>query len=199
MYFIFQFNLAIKDIPEVLSETKKALSGQRLEPEKHVCLEISLKTAEGDSMVLETWCLSMTEQNDPNVRISYTVYNRMGILLKSLFSVTRVTPAYRLSRKQGPDNYVICYRVYWGDPVYSALGDGYQMIKVGSMATPAGTVKICGAYRVKMLISPHTSCKDLASDLKDDHFKSDTSPKQSTTPKPIHVVSRGSRFVYAYV
>ena len=42
-------------------------------------------------------------------KITYTVYNRMGVLLKSLISVSRVTPAYKIARKQGHD-YILCYR-----------------------------------------------------------------------------------------
>jgi hypothetical protein len=43
-------------------------------------------------------------------KVTHTVYNRMALLLKSLITVSRVTPAYRLSRRQGADSYVICYR-----------------------------------------------------------------------------------------
>ena len=74
-------------------------------------------------MVLETWSLGvLPEHNDPTVRVTYTVYNRMGILLKSLLSVSRVTPAYKLSRRQGPDSYIICYRIYMGEPQLHNLG-----------------------------------------------------------------------------
>lgn len=75
-------------------------------------------------MVLETWALGiLPEQSDPTIRVTYTVYNRIGILLKSLLSVSRITPAYKLSRRQGPDSYVICYRTYTGDPQLHNLGD----------------------------------------------------------------------------
>lgn len=46
---------------------------------------------------------------DKDIKVSYTVYNRLSVLLKSLMAITRVTPAYKLSRKQGHD-YVILYR-----------------------------------------------------------------------------------------
>lgn len=49
---------------------------------------------------------------DKDIKVSYTVYNRLSVLLKSLLAITRVTPAYKLSRKQGHD-YVILYR--WVD------------------------------------------------------------------------------------
>jgi len=88
------YNLAVKDIHEVLSETKKAMSGQLPSPGRPLVVEISLKTAEGDTMVLEWWRLAVVAGGDPQVKITHTVYNRMGILLKSLITVTRVTPAY---------------------------------------------------------------------------------------------------------
>lgn len=138
-------------------------------------------------MVLETWYISMnTEQNDFNVRVSYTVYNRMSIALKSLFSVSRVVPAYKISRRQGAcsDDYVICYRIYGGSPQFFQLGEGYKMTKVGQVPTPAGTILINLAYRTKMLISPHKQNKEALIEVKDDHFKQDSSPKRPTTPKP---------------
>jgi hypothetical protein len=124
MFWIcWQFNLAIRDLPEVLAEAKRALCGEVVTARLPLCVEISLRTVEGDTMMLETWCLGvLPEQCDPSVRVTYTVYNRMGILLKSLVSVTRVTPAYKLSRHQGPDSYVICYRIYMGEPQLHSLG-----------------------------------------------------------------------------
>ncbi|CAH1777522.1 unnamed protein product [Owenia fusiformis] len=107
----------------------------------------------------------------------------MGTLLKSLFCITRVTPSYRLSRKQGPDTFIICYRVYTGEPQFEHLGEGYNSIKVGTVATPMGTITISGAYRTKLLISPQTISKDLSNELKDDHFNTDCSPRRYS-PKP---------------
>lgn len=68
-------------------------------------------------------------------RMNYSIYGRMGILLKTLVSVTRVTPAYRMSRRQGPDNYTINYKIYMGDPQLDSLGklfcrSSYSDVKV---------------------------------------------------------------------
>lgn len=46
MSLILQFNLAIKDIPEVTHEAKKALAGQLPAVGRSMCVEISLKTSE---------------------------------------------------------------------------------------------------------------------------------------------------------
>jgi len=121
---ILQFNLAIIELPEISADAKKALSGEIVSSTVPLCIEISLKTVEDDKMVLETWSLGvLPEQSDPTVRVTYTVYNRMGILLKSLLSVSRVTPAYKLSRRQGPDSYTMCYRIYMGEPQLHNLGN----------------------------------------------------------------------------
>uniref|UniRef100_A0A8C2X9Y9 Autophagy-related protein 13 n=1 Tax=Cyclopterus lumpus TaxID=8103 RepID=A0A8C2X9Y9_CYCLU len=143
------FNLAIKDIPEVTHEAKKALAGQLPGIGRSMCVEISLKTSEGDSMELETWCLEMNEKCDKDIKVSYTVYNRLSVLLKSLLAITRVTPAYKLSRKQGHD-YVILYRIYFGEVQLNGLGEGFQMVRVGVVGTPVGTVTLTCAYRTNL-------------------------------------------------
>ena len=48
-------------------------------------------------------------RREHNSKITYTVYNRMGVLLKSLIAVSRATPAYKIARNQGHD-YILCYR-----------------------------------------------------------------------------------------
>ncbi|XP_071127805.1 autophagy-related protein 13-like [Mytilus galloprovincialis] len=180
------FNLAIKDISEVHNEAKKTLAGQKTLLGQSVCVEISLKTADGDTMILETWFISLNHDScDPNVKVSYAVYNRMSIALKSLLSVSRVTPAYKLSRQQGADDFVICYKIYNGEPQFFMLGDDYKTAKVGSVPTPVGTININLAYRTKLLITPQKTMKEIPFEVKDDHFKKDNvSPKRPTTPKP---------------
>ncbi|XP_041132157.1 autophagy-related protein 13-like isoform X4 [Polyodon spathula] len=143
------FNLAIKDIPEVTHEAKKALAGQLPGIGRSMCVEISLKTSEGDSMELETWCLEMNEKCDKDIKVSYTVYNRLSLLLKSLLAITRVTPAYKLSRKQGHD-YVILYRIYFGEVQLTGLGEGFQSVRVGIVGTPVGTITLSCAYRTNL-------------------------------------------------
>lgn len=158
-----------------------------------VCVEISLKTVEGESMILETWWLSMTDQLDPYAKISYVVYNRMSVLLKSLLCTTRAIPAYRLSRKQGSDSYVVCYRMYTSEPETSCLGEGYHTAKVGAVPSPLGTVTLSVAYRTKMLLSPQNSqlAMSLSSGRNDDYFQCDSSPRRNVDiPKPCCMVNK---------
>ena len=75
-------------------------------------------------------------------------FHRMSLLLKSLVTVARVTPAYKLSRRQGVDSYVICYRVMLGDPSTPPdLGEGALTARVGQVTTPVSTIVCCVDYR----------------------------------------------------
>ena len=106
-----------------MNETKRLLIGEIVNSTIPLCIEISLKTVDDELMVLEAWSLGiLPEQSDPTMRVTYTIYNRMGILLKSLLSVSRVTPAYKLSRRQGPESFIICYKIYMGEPQLHSLG-----------------------------------------------------------------------------
>uniref|UniRef100_A0A2K6GAJ0 Autophagy-related protein 13 n=1 Tax=Propithecus coquereli TaxID=379532 RepID=A0A2K6GAJ0_PROCO len=139
------FNLAIKDIPEVTHEAKKALAGQLPAVGRSMCVEISLKTSE--VLLWPGWCLNLV--CDKEIKVSYTVYNRLSLLLKSLLAITRVTPAYRLSRKQGHE-YVILYRIYFGEVQLNGLGEGFQTVRVGTVGTPVGTITLSCAYRINL-------------------------------------------------
>lgn len=173
------FNLAIKELPEVVADAKKVLCGEIVTSTVPICIEISLKTVEGDTMVLEMWSLGvLPEHIDPTVRVTYTVYNRMGILLKSLLSVSRVTPAYKLSRRQSSDSYTMCYKIYMGEPQLHVLGDNYKHVRVGQLFTPVGTIRLSLSYRTKMTISPTNAGRDSIM-LKSDHFHSDLSPRHA--------------------
>uniref|UniRef100_A0A1L8DV56 Autophagy-related protein 13 n=1 Tax=Nyssomyia neivai TaxID=330878 RepID=A0A1L8DV56_9DIPT len=177
------FNISIEDYQDVTEETKKALNlntGESILSRLPLCVEISLKTVEDDSMVLEVWYLGLaTDRCDPTQRASYTVYNRMAILLKSLISITRQTPAYKLSRRQSTDSYQILYRVYVGDPDTHSLGDGHKELRVGQLCTTVGMLSMEVAYRTKMTISPTQTGRDNTIMLKSDHFLKDISPKHT--------------------
>uniref|UniRef100_A0A2M4BKK7 Autophagy-related protein 13 n=1 Tax=Anopheles marajoara TaxID=58244 RepID=A0A2M4BKK7_9DIPT len=175
------FNIAITDQPDVLVDTKKALQGSQHESivsRLPLCVEISLQTAEGGSMILEVWSLSIrTDQTNAPQRATNVIYNRMGLLLKSLLSVTRVTPAYRVSRLKRSDSYDIYYRIYIGDPQTHQLGDGHNQVRVGQLCTQIGTLNMAVAYRTKITFSPTQTGRDNTIMLKSDHFLKDISPK----------------------
>lgn len=125
-FFPLQFNLTIDDEPGILTETKKIIDtkpGESILNRLPLCVEISLRTVDGDKMILEVWSLSCNKQLlDKASRVSYSIYNRMGTLLKSLVLVTRSIPAYKLSRKQSTESFKIFYHIYTGNPRTHSLG-----------------------------------------------------------------------------
>lgn len=172
------FNLQIPDSSEVNQATKNALPSDRvletIRSQLHV--EISVQTEDGDEMVLELWTLGLDEsQFDTSLKAMNTVYFRMGILLKSLITITRITPAYHLSRKQRAESFTIFYRVYNGEPKLKALGESVKRIQAGMLKTPLGGICFSVAYRTNFSISPNKSEKNKTLLLKSDHFE--LSPK----------------------
>lgn len=124
-------NVAIKEIPDVVTETKMALSNNGLGDSVPLCVEIFLKTVDGDTMTLETWSIGLVAESafDPfcSRHLVYTLYNRLGVLLKSLVSVSRVIPAYRYSRQQSYDSFEVHHRIYAGEPQINKLGKKIQV------------------------------------------------------------------------
>lgn len=167
------FNLAVDDIAEVAAETRKALDGRIPQPggpALHV--EISLRTVEGDQLVLEDWSLSASQAAEPQGRVTYTVYSRMSLLLKSIITVSRITPAYKLSGRQGADTFVLCYRVHTGRP--RDLGEQPQSRVLGRVDTPIGDYSVQLDYRTLLTLQPKDGLQML---VKSDHFTPEPSPR----------------------
>ncbi|KAI8044415.1 autophagy-related protein 13 homolog [Drosophila gunungcola] len=197
------FNIAVQDHPEVLDETKRALNlktGESILQRLPLCVEISLKTAEGDQMVLEVWSLdlippqngSSPATNDLNpegqtLKAAHAIYNRMGIMLKSLISLTRTTPAYKLSRRQCPDSYGIFYRIYVDRPQVHTLGEGHKHVKIGQLSTIVGSLVMSVAYRTKLTISPTAAqAESNTIMLKSDHFRPATDASSPVNQQQLH-------------
>ncbi|XP_073245941.1 autophagy-related protein 13-like isoform X2 [Porites lutea] len=185
------FNLAINDHPDVAAEVKKVTSGRLPSKESPMCVEISLKTNEGESMVLETWCLGMNDRVDSNAKVTYAVYNRIGMLLKSLVSVTRVTPAYQLSRKQGTD-FMMCYKVYFGQVSFQELGEGFQSLRVGSIGTPVGSITLSAAYRTKLTLPERHHIAEQIANATETEVTQCATVSSNTPPSAAHRLSAAS-------
>ncbi|XP_050690330.1 autophagy-related protein 13-like [Eriocheir sinensis] len=173
------FNLGIEDIGEIQHEAKKSLGGHLPEKGKPLVVEILLRTPTNDTLVLELWTLTVLDACDTSpARINPTIYNRMTVLLKSLLSVTRITPAYKLAFRQGPDSFVICYRVYLGDPEFEILGENYVHARLGQVTTPESTLLLSVAYRTQITLAPpvRSPVHDPIM-VKSDHFKPEISPR----------------------
>lgn len=122
-FYIPQFNLAIPEVPEVTIDTKRVLNGEVVAALSQVFIvEISLTTSDGDEMILELWTIKMDPECDPAMNSLSTIYYRMGIMLKSTLTISRIVPAYKISRCQSSESYKISYRIYSGQPDTDLLG-----------------------------------------------------------------------------
>lgn len=142
------------------------------------CIEISLRTPENQTMILETWCILFNDQLvDPTQKVCYSVYKKMSLVLRSLMCNTRCAPTYQLSRRQSSDTYVLLYRMYTGEPIMHHLGENYATAKVGTVGTPIGSIIVNLAYRTRLTMSPQNSANvnephgaNGGIQIKDDHF-----------------------------
>ena len=182
------FNLTIQDDSDVLSEVKRIYPGSSggLVGGDVVCVETLLRTRTGSAVLLETWTVKLVSPCDGAVRVSFTVYNRIGILLKSLLIASRSIPAYQLSRRccSKTCNYSIYYRMYVGEPTRD-LDQAFSSRTVGLVRTPVGTIHLSVAYRTQQMLELNVAeAKDL--DLRDDHFCADKSSSclLYTSPSP---------------
>jgi len=178
------FNLTIQDDSDILSEVKRIYpgSGGGLAGGDVVCFETLLQTRSGSAMLLEVWTVRLVSPCDSSVRVSFTVYSRIGVLLKSLLIASRSLPAYHLSRQCSAKtcDYSIYYRMYVGEPTLD-LGATYSSRTVGLVPTPAGTLHLSVAYRTQPVLELSVaSAKDL--ELQDDHFCADKSSVATGIP-----------------
>ncbi|XP_075990545.1 autophagy-related protein 13 homolog [Anticarsia gemmatalis] len=182
------FNLSIPDEPAVTEDTKRVLNGEVVDAlTKVLCIEISLHTVDGDDMVLELWTVKLAPGSE--VCSPSTVYYRMSVMLKSTLTISRITPAYKLSRTQHNESYKISHKIYGGEPDYDILGEKRKTVKVSELHTPIGTLIIEVVYRTKMTIMPETRQKieyatPATNDImvKSDHFYTE-SPKKNRHEK----------------
>lgn len=92
-----------------------------------LCVEILLKTADGDTLVLESWHIQLQpsekywQLNHKMFQDCETVRGHLLILMKSITAVSRIIPAFKMSLSQCADTYVMLYRVYPGDPKVSFI------------------------------------------------------------------------------
>ncbi|XP_063634371.1 uncharacterized protein LOC134805017 [Cydia splendana] len=185
------FNLSIPDEPEVNYDTKRILNGEVVTALTNIlCIEISLKTIDGDEMVLELWTVKLAPCIEAPLTSVSTIYYRMSVMLKSTLSISRITPAYKMSRAQNKETYKIYHKIYGGQPNVDLLGGNHKEIKVSELHTPIGTILIEVRYRTKMTILPEDRLKpaDILNSnggimVKSDHFP--TEPKRDNEKKGI--------------
>jgi autophagy-related protein 13 len=195
------FSLSIPDDREVTDRTRKCLDTIAAEFEDksisvtrnwHVCCEVSLKTSDDVCMVLEYWLFSneslITTSANTRTRLTvppeevFTFYNRLTLLLKSIITLTRATPIHKISRSgQGPDTFVICYRIFdTTGPIDHLIPEKdkskySRVTKLGTVSCQFNRIAVTFSYRTNM-----ATCNEDKSQsgpllpLKMDHFKPDS-------------------------
>lgn len=199
------FNINITDIKDIIDQTSKCLklvsentssSLYFIKNDWKICCEISLQNSDGISLVLEYWIFSSTPAKCENVGESILTQNvkhtyiLMSNMLKSLIVLTRSTPAYKLSSKgQSADSYVICYRVYKCDEVFSAeeQSNHYCTLKsLGTIKSVCNEISISLIYRTDMNANYESEIKNIAKineelcgsgEFKEDHFTKEDNNK----------------------
>lgn len=147
-----QFNLNIprytRDLSNIIDDV---YCSRPRDTSTFFCIEIYLKTIEDQYLLLETWNFDVIKQEiDLSISIN-SVHNKISILLKSLLTASRTTPAYFLSRRQGPDSYKVCYKISKIKPLPQDLGDNHKIFEVGKLTTPIGQFNLTLCYRTKIL------------------------------------------------
>lgn len=180
------FCLSIPDLPQISAQIKSTFDQQPMDIRRPLCIEISLRTTEDETMVLEYWWLvntGKTTQVRPDpvykyYKASSPVLNYIGTLLRSLLIATRSTPAYRLSRNQSASNYCLQHKLVFEEPEFY-VDDEFKKHSVGTVPSPLGDMNLFVAYKTKLLMSPRKMA-DFTCEIRDDYFNVDVIPM---TPK----------------
>lgn len=190
----------MKDLLQITAITKSSLATDSISNlGTPFCVEISLKTPENQSMILETWCISYNEQLcDCSQKICFNVYKKMSLVLRSLLCISRSLPTYQLSRRQSAETYILLYRMYCGEPIVHQLGDKYATAKVGTIVTPIGSVMLNVAFRTRLTMTPQNlSCDAII--IKDDHFREENLVKDTDSNRnSSKIQSEPRKFVQFY-
>jgi len=117
-----------------------------------ICLDVVLRTFEGSFIVLETWQLSTAIGNkEMHQKNHFSIYNRLGVLLKSVLSISRVLPSFNLAKKNEKD-FSLFFKVH--SELYTLHRyEMHNIISIGCVKTPVGTVNIKVMYRSKIWLS----------------------------------------------
>ncbi|GMR59832.1 hypothetical protein PMAYCL1PPCAC_30027, partial [Pristionchus mayeri] len=187
------FNLEQDEIGEITVHMKKNVTNY---PPliSSFSVDFILYTADGDTLPLETWCLSYEPTSNPfqsstSGRVSPSTvaeakskfYGQLGILLRSVIVAARMTPMHRYYvKKQSAETYVITYRVLEGRSTID-LGEESKKKDLGSVNAPYGTFYLHLAYRTKMEIDRAASPASNDS-FQGVHISPGTSPLVAGTP-----------------
>lgn len=182
------FNLKIEEYGEVTNEIYRTTEGQFPPEIPCVSIDFQLLTCDGEKLPLESWVLRFDgSQIDEAVGIRTHFYHQLGTLLKSVVASSRATPSYRnYVRRQGPDSFIICYRIYRGEPSLSDLGEGHRSVRLGHLVSPFGSLYLDLYYRTNMVISNGGTAvaQSVDSSLKENYFGTPPGTRERAVSAP---------------
>jgi hypothetical protein len=152
-------------------------------------VEVGLRTVDNETMLLEYWWLA-NRQDTPlggamEIRSTSMVYTYSETLLKSLLTMSRSTPAYRLARRQASlGDYAVQCRILSGEPRIRGGPDEYKTQIIGTVPSLQGTLTLTLAYKTRLHICPRRVNPTLPPPIpiiSDDHYNPE---KPLPSPQP---------------
>ncbi|PAV88295.1 hypothetical protein WR25_13153 isoform A [Diploscapter pachys] len=150
------FNLKLDELGEISAQIKRSITV--FPPDTpSISVDFLLYTADGDILPMENWTFTIMtdeafDQKNWTDEQDSQLYHQIGNILKSAFCASRMTPMHRYYvKKQGPDTYVILYRLNMG-PSTIDLGAEAKQITLGVLPTILGSFQLTLSYRTRMEI-----------------------------------------------
>eukprot|EP00116_Pleurobrachia_bachei_P005776 sb/3466038/ len=144
------FNITLPDNPVLMEKCKQSVNVPSVLSGKTLTLTILLHSDEHETMTLEIWTFCL-ERRFENVKVTFTVYNALCLLLRSVIVASRATPTYRLTRKQTTGGFFnISYTITHGEPDIGVLGETVRSVRIGAVGSPNGTLTANVFYRTSL-------------------------------------------------
>eukprot|EP00794_Sanderia_malayensis_P004233 gene4234-4797_t len=134
---------------EIQREVKSEFANQNAVVQDPLWLNVYLKTAEGHDSILESWSIRFTEKVDQCAKGCFIIYNKLTLLLKTLISVSRSLPAYKLTRRKDKD-FSFYYKISSEEPIKDLIAELPEKAKVGMVGTQFGTVLISVSFKTNI-------------------------------------------------
>lgn len=147
------FNVTMSENSKVAEDCKEKVIMNNVFNGKTISLTIQLHTSENEILVLEIWTFLLDKKYE-QVKVTFTVYNALCMLLRSVIAASRATPTYRLTRKQTNGGFFFISHEISHDnlPVELQLGDSVKCERIGVVGTPSGTLSVSVFYRTSLEI-----------------------------------------------
>lgn len=176
------FNISISDSPSVAEDCKQKVNVSDLFLGRTINLTVNLHSPDNETMTLEIWTFAL-ERKFEQVKVTFTVYNALCLLLRSVIVASRATPTYKLTRKQTTGGFFyVTYEISTAEPRVAELGDSVRSERIGVVGTPSGTLTTSVFYRTSLEISSPSRSPERSPHLEQVTTDSAPSPDSDSLP-----------------